>query len=111
MMAFHIYIRSLGRNLETLVYVSTFIFFVTGCATRAEDGYISMGESNTRIAAVYLYKDSQCGVSHQVSIPVMGKAKTEDLELCMLQILSTDCSIWNGASNIPAACLAILVFM
>ena len=70
---------------------------------------ISQSDANTRIAAAYLYKDSQCQTNHSITIPVFTKARGSDVDLCVLQLLNTDCLTWSSDQNVPAACLAISI--
>ena len=77
--------------------------------TTSDDTLLSPGEANLRVLAAYAAKDLECGQQHQLTIPVFADATAESIDLCVFNILSQPCSVWGGADNLPAACLAISI--
>jgi len=78
------------------------------CLT-AEDQGIPPEEANVQILSAYAAKDLECGQQHVLTIPVTNRADRRSVDACVLNILAVDCAVWGSESNLPEACLAILV--
>ena len=77
--------------------------------TYAEDQFEDPISANARVLAAYAYKDSACGTSHQLTIPILGNARSEDVDVCVTEIMASDCANWGSENNLPVTCLAISI--
>lgn len=88
-------------------YLSLIILLMS--CTYAEDQFEEPEEANARVLAAYAYKDNACGTSHQLTIPILSNARSEDVDLCITEIMASDCAAWGSENNLPLACLAISI--
>lgn len=104
----HLSAHSMARPKQIQAVLFWFCLLAVGC-TYAEDQFEEVGAANSRVLAAYIYMDGYCGTSHQLTIPIFAPARSEDVDLCIMQILSTDCATWGSQNNLPGACLAVSI--
>jgi len=85
-----------------------FLFLVlqTGCATY-ETNYYTPEEANLLILSSIVANDARCSMGHNFTIPIFVKVEKKSTDLCVLKILSQDCTIWGSIYPIPAECTLI----
>lgn len=77
--------------------------------SREEAQQISAQEATTEIALAFAAKDSQCGMSHNITYPIINRANKENVRACTAQIVSLTCTAWAAADPTPSLCLIILI--
>jgi len=89
------------------VFIVSSVFF-NSCSDRNDQLY-STEQANQKLLEAILVQDARCGQGHALSVPVAANVSRKELDLCINAILSTSCTEWGTAGQLPAACVALLV--
>jgi len=90
-----------------LSFYFVFFFPVLMC-TNYETSFYTPEEANTRIAAAFLINDSKCNMGHNIILPIIAKVEKKGTDLCVLKILSLDCTAWGAVNPAPEECAILL---
>ncbi len=94
--------------LQLIILLSMTIAFVffTGCSSKESQLYTA-DEANATIMSAFLIKNKICGSNRFMNMPVIDDANKDDVDLCISEIFTTDCSVWNEQTSSITMCMII----
>jgi hypothetical protein len=90
-----------------LLLISTSILYPVLC-TSNDSAYYTVEEANNHIISAFLLNDVKCNMGHIITLPIFAKVEKKGTDLCVLKILSLNCSEWAAANPVPLECAGIL---
>ncbi|MBI3396385.1 MAG: hypothetical protein HY042_11160 [Spirochaetia bacterium] len=68
---------------------------------------VQQEDANVQVALAYAAKNTECGTTRGISIPVMLPVDKDDLKACIAQIVAVKCADWMAADPTPTLCLSM----
>ena len=85
----------------------TALCFHASC-TSEDATFYTADEANIRISSAFFINDSKCSMGHKITIPVFAKVEKKGTDLCVMKILSLDCTAWAANNPTPEECAILL---
>lgn len=102
-------LRIFGRINQTALFLCLLVVGPT-CISDRETTLLEPEEANIQILMAFTVHDLECNSSHSLIQPVFQKVNKTDVQLCVSQILSLECSIWNQPGDpTPPLCLMLQI--
>lgn len=102
-------LRLCGRVSRIILFFSM-LFIGPACISDQEVSLLEPEEANIQIALAFAVHDLECSGSHSLTQPVFQKVDKTDVQLCISQILSLDCSVWNQPGDpTPPLCTMLQI--
>ena len=92
------------RRARILAILLTAVLGWTLACSRSEANQYDPGEANILVAAAYSAKDGECGTTHTFNSILFFPADRENVQLCVVAILETNCTNWSVADPTPDSC-------
>lgn len=97
-----------ASRTRNLFFTVLYCIAVLGSCLEAEDSQYTAEEANLEVFLAYTLQNARCESERAMDTFLFASTRKEDIELCMLAILSTPCPAWQSNEAV-LACMAVSV--